>query len=116
VLEPLPGTDVTAGYLTLNNSSRQPITVERVTSPQFARVEIHETVIRDDVARMASIAPLIVDEQSSVLFEPGGKHLMMSRWSNEIVPGMPVTLEFHYDTNGLVIVATTVRSRDDLAE
>ena len=116
VLAPLPGTYVTAGYVTLHNNSSRPITIKGVTSPQFAQVEMHETVIRDDVARMTSIEPLIVDAQSSVLFEPGGKHMMMSRWPTDIVPGMPVTLEFHYDTSGLLIVATTVRTRDDLAE
>lgn len=116
VFEPLPGTNLTAGYLTLANDSDQPIAIDKVTSPQFARVEMHETVIQDDVARMVSLAPLIVEPHASVQFEPGGKHLMMSVSSKEIVAGMPVTVEFHYDTNGLLIVATTVSSRDELLD
>ncbi len=107
---------MTAGYLTLANDSDQPIAIDKVTSPQFARVEMHETVIQDDVARMVSLAPLIIEQHSSVQFEPGGKHLMMSVSSKEIVAGMPVTVEFHYDTNGLLIVATTVSSRDELLD
>lgn len=116
VLEPLPGTNMAAGYLTFDNNSDQPITVDRVTSPQFARVEMHETVIQDDVARMVSLPPLIIERHGSVQFEPGGKHLMMSGSSNETVAGMPVTVEFHYDTNGLLIVTTTVSSRDALLD
>lgn len=116
VLEPLPGMNMTAGYLTLANDSDQPIAIDKVTSPQFARVEMHETVIQDDVARMVALAPLIIEQHSSVQFEPGGKHLMMSVSSQEIVAGMPVTVEFHYDTNGLLIVATTVSSRDELLD
>jgi len=116
VLEPLPGMNMTAAYLTLNNNSNQPITIDKVTSPQFARVEMHETVIQDDVAHMVSLAPLIIERHGSVQFEPGGKHLMMSVSSKEIVAGMPVTVEFHYDIDGLLIVATTVSSRDELLD
>lgn len=107
---------MTAAYLTLTNDSNQPIAIEKVTSPQFAHVSMHETIIQDDVARMVSLAPLIVDRQSSVQFEPGGKHLMMSTPAQEVVAGLPVTVEFHYDTNGLLIVTTTVSGRADLPE
>ncbi len=116
VLEPLPGMNMTAGYLTLANNSNQPITIDQVTSPQFTRVEMHETVIQDDVARMVALAPLIIERHSSVQFEPGGKHLMMFDSTKEIMRGMPVTVEFHYDTSGLLIVATTVSSRDELLD
>jgi hypothetical protein len=116
VFEPLPGTNMTAGYLTLANNSNQPIAIDKVTSPQFARVEMHETVIQDDVARMVALAPLIIKRHSSVQFEPGGKHLMMFDSTKEIMRGMPVTVEFHYDTSGLLIVATTVSSRDELLD
>jgi copper(I)-binding protein len=114
--EPPPGTSVTAAYLTLTNDSNEPLAIEKVTSPQFARVSMHETVIQDDVARMVSLAPLIVAPQSSVQFEPGGKHLMMSDPRQEIVAGLPVTVEFHYDTNGLLVVTTSVSDRADLSE
>ena len=116
VLEPVPGTSVAAGYLVLENHSDQPVTIEKITSPQFASIEMHETVILDDIARMVSLSSLIVDRQSNIVFEPGGKHLMMFASSPDITPGLPVTIEFHYDIRGLLIVATTVSSRDDIAD
>ena len=116
VLEPMPGMSVAAGYLVLENHSDQPITIEKITSPQFASIEMHETIILDGVARMASLSSLIVDRQSNVVFEPGGKHLMMFASSSDITPGLPVTIEFHNDIRGLLIVATTVSSRDDCPE
>ena len=111
VLEALPGTKMSVGYLTLDNNSDQPISIDRVTSPQFASVEMHETVIEDDVARMASLTSLVIEPRTSVLFETGGKHLMMSGPLNQVAAGLPVTIEIHYDANGLLIVATTVSSR-----
>ena len=112
VLEPMPGTRMAAGYLVLENNSNEPITIEKVTSPQFTSVAMHETVIEDDVARMLSIAPLNIDPRSIIEFAPGGKHLMLIASSmGEIAPDMPVSIEFHYDSNGLLIVGTTVKSR-----
>ncbi len=116
VLEPVPGMSVAAGYLVLENHSDQPITIEKVTSPQFASIEMHETIILDDVARMVSLSSLIVDRQSNIVFEPGGKHLMMFASSSDITPGLPVTIEFHNDSRGLLIVTTTVSSRDESPE
>lgn len=116
VLEPLPGTSMAVAYLTVENNSNLPITIDKVTSPQFARIEIHETVIQNNVTRMVSLSPLIVERHSNIVFEAGGKHLMMSNPPQDIVPGMPVTVEFHYDASGLLIVATTVSSRDVFPE
>ena len=109
---PLPGTTMTAGYLTFENNSNMPIAIERVTSPQFAQVEMHQTILEDDVARMVGLAPLVVLQHSNIRFEPGGKHLMLSGWSQEIVAGLQIAIEFHYDGGGLLIVTTTVSPRD----
>ena len=116
VLEPLPGSGMGAGYLTIENHSDQPITIVRVSSPAFASIEMHATVIENEVAHMISLAPLLIEANSAIVFEPGGKHLMMSGAAREIAPGAPVTIEFHDNTSGLVAVATTVRSRSDFQE
>ena len=116
VLEALPGTKMSVGYMAFDNNSDQPIVIDSVTSPHFARVEMHETVIEDDVARMTSITSLVIDPYSSLMFEAGGKHLMMSGPPNQTEAGLPVTIEIHYDSNGLLIVSTTVSSRSDFLD
>lgn len=116
VLEALPGKQMSVGYMTFDNNSGQPIAIDSVTSPQFARVEMHETVIENDVARMESITSLVIDPRSRVVFEAGGKHLMMSGPLTQAKAGMPVTIEIHYDFNGLLIVSTTVSSRNDFLD
>jgi len=116
VLEPLPGSGMVAGYLTMENHRDQAITIVKVASPAFANLEMHETVIENEVARMIPLAPLVIEPDSAVVFEPGGKHLMMWGVANDIAPGVAVTIEFHDDASGLVTVATTVRSRNDFQE
>ncbi|MFQ5982321.1 MAG: copper chaperone PCu(A)C, partial [Woeseiaceae bacterium] len=46
---PLPGQESAAAYLTLHNHSREPVTIHRVSSPDFTRVEMHENLIVDGV-------------------------------------------------------------------
>lgn len=116
LLEALPGTQMSVGYMTLENNSNQPIAIDRITSPQFASVEMHETLIEDDVARMASLTSLVIDPGSSLQFERGGKHLMMSGPLHRTDAGLPVTIEIHYDSNGLLIVSTSISSRNDLLD
>mgnify|MGYP001815431764 FL=1 len=79
ITRPMPGRHMSAGYLVLTNNTDTPIRIDRVTSPQFGRVEMHETTIEDGISRMREIDELLVPAQGSVTFERGGKHLMLMR-------------------------------------
>jgi copper(I)-binding protein len=92
VKRPMPGMQMSAGYLTFANNSTQAITLTHVTRPQFATVELHESVVEDGIARMYPLADLTVLAGTTVKFEPGGKHLMLMRPVGEFES---VTLEFH---------------------
>ena len=74
---PLPGTQMGAGYLTLTNNTADPITITRVTSPQYGAVEMHESVVEDGIAKMRPLDSVTVPPHGSVRFEPGAKHLML---------------------------------------
>jgi copper(I)-binding protein len=104
---PRPGTPVSAAYLELSNPGTAPQTITAVTSPQYARVEIHETVIEDGVARMRKLPELVIAPHESVRFEPGGKHLMLM----ERLPGDGrITLEFWTQDALLLSVDADVES------
>ena len=47
ISKPIPGMNMTAGYLTLSNNASQKVIITQVTSPQFESVEMHESVIED---------------------------------------------------------------------
>jgi copper(I)-binding protein len=94
VKRPLPGMQMSAGYLTFTNNSAQAITLTDVTSPQFAAVEMHESVVEDGIARMYPLGDLTILAGTTVRFEPGGKHLMLMRPIGEFES---VTIEFHAD-------------------
>ncbi len=107
----LPGRDFSAAYLTLHNHSQEAITIQHVSSPEFAKVEIHESMTVDDVIRMRRLHSLTLDAGTSAQFVSGGKHLMLIEPVNELAPGKSVTLEFEYNGGAILIVNTQLKTR-----
>ncbi|NNC77525.1 MAG: copper chaperone PCu(A)C [Woeseiaceae bacterium] len=108
VREPLPGSGNTAAYMTLVNNSDIAIEITSVSSPQFAHVEMHETLVSENIARMRPISRLQVPRRSKVIFEPGGKHIMMMQ---PLGSPSTVTLNFHAGAEILLTVTTTLEAR-----
>jgi copper(I)-binding protein len=92
IKQPMPGMQMTAGYFTLTNNTTQAIKISQVTSPQFGSVEMHESVVEDGMARMYPLGELMILAGRAIVFEPGGKHLMLMGPVGEFEA---VTLEFH---------------------
>lgn len=108
---PLPGSEVSAAYLTLHNHSQEALTIQQVSSPEFAKVEIHESMTVDDVIRMRRLDSLTLDAGTSTQFVSGGKHLMLIEPVSELAPGQSVTLQFEYNAGGILIVNTQLKTR-----
>lgn len=94
---PLPGQPAGVAYFSLTNSAATAVTLRRVTSPEFARVEMHTTLVDDGLARMMALDSLTIAERSGMAFAPGGPHLMLMEPVSALGVGDVVTLEFHFD-------------------
>ncbi len=79
VTQTMPGVQMSAGYLTLRNNTAVDIAVTRVTSPQFGSVQIHETVVENEIASMRKLDELVVPAGGEAVLERGGKHLMLMK-------------------------------------
>jgi len=103
VTAPGAGMPMAAGYLEISNRSGSAIRIDRVSSPEYGSVEMHETIIEDGIARMREIPVLEIAAGDTVVFERGGKHLMLMQ-----PVGTPenVTLNFYADEVLLLSVST----------
>ena len=72
-----PNIKVHAGYFDLTNSSSTPRYLVGVTSPVYQDVEIHVSRVIDDVATMEHLAQVEIAPGKTVVFKPGGLHVML---------------------------------------
>lgn len=108
---PLPGAEVAVGYLTLTNGTDTELTIDGVRSPQFDRVEFHETVVSDGVSRMRRAPLPVVPARGTLKLEPGGRHLMLIGPHDGVDAGQPVAIVFESAATGDVIVRAELLSR-----
>lgn len=66
-------------YGVLRNTGAEALTIRALRSPQFAKVELHETIHDGDVMRMRRIDPVTLASGASITLETHGKHLMLMR-------------------------------------
>ncbi len=106
VTQGMGGMKMSAGYMTMTNNSNEPLTITRVASPQFGSVEMHETVIENDVARMRKVEQLIIPARGQVALERGGKHLMLMKPTDD---SDEVTLQI-YSGEQLLLYVNVIKS------
>ena len=75
---PLNGTDISAGYLSLENNQIKKIVISSIECEK-AEASIHETILNSDgVMKMKKLERFAVEAESNLNFMPGGKHVMFS--------------------------------------
>jgi len=110
IFAPMPGGSAGVAYFTIQNRGDTAITINRIESPQYDDVQMHETILEDGVSRMRPLKPFIVEPSSSVEFASGGKHVMLMKPTIDLTAGVEISLQVHYDT-GLLIVSATMQDR-----
>ena len=103
VTAPDAGMPMAAGYLRIANRSGNDIRITRVSSPEYGSVEMHETVAEDGIARMRAIPVLEIANGETVVFERGGKHLMLMQPMDQ---PRNITLNFYSGDVLLLSVST----------
>ncbi|WP_321463439.1 copper chaperone PCu(A)C [uncultured Vibrio sp.] len=91
-----PNATVIAGFFQLKNLSTKDDFLISATTPIAERVEIHQHEMSDGVMKMKKIDNVRISSMKSVMFEPGGYHLMIFNPEPSFRQGerFPMTLEF----------------------
>lgn len=101
---------VSAAYMTIRNEGATPDRLVSATADAARTVEIHETVIENDVARMQMLPEgITVPAGEAVELRPGGLHLMLIGLHADLVPGMTVTLTLTFESGEVITVRAPVR-------
>lgn len=93
-LRVVPGAPVSAAYFDLENSGDAAVTLVAVSSPQFERASMHDSVVGDDgMATMQPVAAVVIPSGDRVAFAPGGYHVMLFEPTQALAPGDSVALQ-----------------------
>jgi copper(I)-binding protein len=102
VRETPPGMTMMAGYMELRNNTSQPQVLVAASSSGFENVMMHRTTVKDGVAGMVHLSQIELTPNASLLFAPGGYHLMLMNPKRTLRAGDPVVINLEF-RNGLVL-------------
>ncbi len=109
VREAPPGAAMMAGYMVLQNKTSRSQVLVAASSSSFETVMIHRTIAKEGMTGMEHAPQIELLPKASLLFAPGGYHLMLLHPKRTLHAGdrVDITLEFR---GGLVLpVAYEVR-------
>ncbi len=72
-----PVAKVMAGYLEIKNKSDRTIILESISANDFERVEMHQTIKKNGMAKMVKQTSIKIPAHGGVSFRRGGLHLML---------------------------------------
>ena len=110
VREPPPGMSMLAGYMILHNPSSTELTLTGASSPDFAAVEFHNSVMEDGVSRMRQETSLVLGAGEALRFVPGGRHMMLIAPGRQFSEGDKVLIELSFSDGSELHITAPVRS------
>jgi protein SCO1/2 len=105
VREAPPGMGMMAGYMALRNNTSRPQVLMDASSPGFESVIIHRTIVTHGMAGMAHESQIELAANASLVFAPGGYHLMLMNPKRPLRAGDPVVINLEF-RGGLVLPVT----------
>jgi len=96
-----------AGYFSLRIEGDKGALLS-VRSPQARRIEMHETMNRGSMSSMRALARIPVRDGETLVFAPGGRHLMVYDLARTVEAGGGMTLIFTFERGGERRLTATV--------
>ena len=95
----MPGmSDATSAvYLTIQNSGSQADRLVSASSGVAQAIEIHQSLVQNNVASMKLLDTLDLPAHSTIQFDPGGYHLMLIGVNRNLSPGDKITVNLQFE-------------------
>ncbi len=103
-----PGASTAAVYLTLSNSSPEADTLVGISTDAAGMAMLHQTTIKDGVAKMAMSHDISISGGGRLELSPGGAHIMLEGLKAPLKQGETLTLTLKFKKAGDVTVKVPV--------
>lgn len=97
IFAPMKGSNTTAGYGVIKNTSNKEIVLKVIKADPFKAIETHETKEKAGKMAMEKVASFKVPAMGSLELKPGGNHIMLFDATREVKAGEEVVVQFDID-------------------
>lgn len=101
-MRPAPETFNSAFYCTIINNGDKADTLYKAESEISDEVQIHETYRKGDMTGMRPVENLVIAPHDSVIFKPGGYHIMMMKLNENAVVNHKKTVSLFFKGAGQI--------------
>ena len=112
VVQPPPGAKVAAAYFTISNPGDKPLAIMNAASDIAKSVEVHRSVVENDVAKMEKQESVTVPPGDSLEFKHGSYHVMFMGLNQDLVAGESFDLIVNTSA-GDILVSVPIISLED---
>lgn len=105
-----PGVPNTAAYLRLQNTGAEERHLVGATASVTAKMELHDHIMRDGLMSMEQQQQVTIGPGETVVFQPGGLHLMMFDLKQPLKAKQTVAIELRF-ANGEVLEVEAIVSK-----
>jgi len=96
-----PRAQAAGGFLTIENSGREPDRLTGAASPVAGRVEIHQMRMQDGIMIMRPVEGGVeIPADGEVILAPGGFHIMFMDLNEAFTEGETVPMTLHFEKAG----------------
>lgn len=107
---PMPGMNMTAGFVDLKNLTNVELRVTAVKTPYSAMSELHEMVMANAVMQMRHVPQgWVIVPGATLSLVPGGKHAMLMGINPAFLNQTMTLLEFNIEGIGWVSVPAVIK-------
>lgn len=103
------GGETSAVYMQISNIGEDAVTITGASTSVAGIVEIHETVIEDDVASMEPVTAIVVDAGETVELRPGGMHIMLMELTEDIEVEDTIELELMLESGDTLTLSAVAQ-------
>lgn len=105
----LPADLPAGGYVTLVNTSDQPLSLLAASCPDYDAVSLHRSRTVAGTSRMVRVEKIVIAAHSRLEFASQGYHLMLERPKSTLKPGDRVLVTLHFAGGAALTVAFELR-------
>ncbi len=104
----------TGAYFVLENRGATAVALVSAEVDGAGSVELHETKMTGDMMRMSKTERVDVPAGASVVFKPGGLHLMVFQLSRAFEPGRTAAITLRFADGRVIKVQASIRAKSEV--